>query len=77
MIRRGLEQFVALTSSQAEQVTGVRPSENGWSILVDVVELERVPATASVMATYRVDLNSEGALLSYERLRRYTRSSTD
>jgi hypothetical protein len=57
--------------------TGVRPEEDGWSVLVDVVELERVPSTTSVMATYRVDVDADGALTGYERLRRFTRGSVD
>jgi hypothetical protein len=55
----------------------VRREEHGWSVLVDVVELERVPSTTSVMATYRVDLDEDGALTGYERLRRFTRGSVD
>jgi hypothetical protein len=46
-------------------------------VLVDVVELERIPSTTSVMATYRVDVDGGGALTGYERLRRFTRGSVD
>jgi hypothetical protein len=46
-------------------------------VLVDVVELERVPSTTSVMATYRVDIDASGDLTGYERLRRFTRGSVD
>lgn len=77
-IRVAVEQFGALTGQTPEAVTGVRATpEGGWSVLVDVVELERVPATTTVMATYRVDLDGAGELYSCERLRRYTRGTTD
>jgi hypothetical protein len=44
---------------------------------VDVVELERVPSTTSVMATYRVDIDGDGELSGFQRLRRFTRGSVD
>jgi hypothetical protein len=55
----------------------VRREKDGWSVLVDVVELERVPMTTSVMATYRVDVDTAGDLCGYERLRRFSRGSVD
>jgi hypothetical protein len=77
-IRAAVEQFRTLTGREPDGVTGVRKiAEGGWSVLIDVVELERIPATTSVMATYRVDLDSAGELLACERLRRYTRGTTD
>jgi hypothetical protein len=57
--------------------TGVRREEDGWSVLVDVVELERIPSTTSVMATYRVDLDDSGELTGFQRLRRFNRGSVD
>ena len=76
-VRNALEQFAGLTQLDPVGATGVRREENGWSVLVDVVELERVPTTTSVMATYRVDLDRDGELTGYERLRRFSRGSVD
>ena len=76
-VRGALEQFAGLTQLQPVGATGVRREEDGWSVLVDVVELERVPSTTSVMATYRVDLDGSGELTGYERLRRFSRGSVD
>ena len=72
-----LEQFAGLTRLEPVSVTGVRREEDGWSVLVDVVELERIPSTTSVMATYRVDVDGMGDLCGYERLRRFNRGSVD
>lgn len=76
-VRGALEQFAGLTQLEPVGATGVRREEHGWSVLVDVVELERVPSTTSVMATYRVDIDAGGDLTGYERLRRFTRGSVD
>lgn len=78
-VRAAMQQFAELTGRTPESVTGVRSLEDGkgWSVLVDVVELERIPSSTSVLATYRVDLDSDGSITGYERLRRYTRGATD
>ncbi len=76
-VRSALEQFADLTSLEPVAATGVRREQDGWSVLVDVVELERIPSTTSVMATYRVDVDRSGMLCGYERLRRFTRGSVD
>ncbi len=76
-VQGALEQFAGLTQLEPVGATGVRREEHGWSVLVDVVELERVPSTTSVMATYRVDIDSSGELTGFERLRRFTRGSVD
>ena len=76
-VRGALEQFAGLTQLEPVGATGVRREEHGWSVLVDVVEVERVPSTTSVMATYRVDIDAGGMLTGYERLRRFSRGSVD
>jgi hypothetical protein len=78
-VRAAMEQFSQLTGRIPESVTGARSLEDGkgWSILVDVVELERIPSSTSVLAIYRVDLDRDGSITGYERLRRYTRGATD
>lgn len=77
-IRAAVAQFRALTTREPDGVTGVRKTPEGdWSVLIDVVELERIPATTTVLATYRVDVDPGGELLACERLRRYTRGTTD
>lgn len=78
VVERAAEQFRALTGHESCSVTGLRGRpEGGWSVLFDVVELERIPASTSVMATYRVDVDADGLICACERLRRYTRGATD
>ena len=79
VVRAALTQFQQLTGRAPESVTGARSLENGdgWSVLVDVVELDRIPSSTSILATYRVDLDGGGSITGSERLRRYTRGATD
>ncbi|MDQ1732385.1 MAG: hypothetical protein QOK10_2544 [Pseudonocardiales bacterium] len=76
-IQAAVEIFEQLTQQPAERVTGVRSTEDGWSVLVDVIDVDRIPSTMSVLATYRLDIDGDGELLGYERLRRFARSATD
>ncbi|MGH3728920.1 MAG: gas vesicle protein GvpO [Micromonosporaceae bacterium] len=76
-VRAAVREFRDLTGLEPDAVTGVRGIDDGWSVLVDVVELERIPSSTSVMATYRVDVDPDGELRSYERLRRYNRGAAD
>lgn len=77
LVRRALSEFSELSGIAPEQVSGLRSTEGGWSVLVEVVDVERIPATTSILSTYRVDADSDGGLIGYERIRRYTRASTD
>lgn len=72
-----IAEFARLSGYEPDRVSGARPDGDGWSLLVDVVELERIPDTTSVLATYRVDTDHAGHVRSYERLRRFNRSATD
>lgn len=77
VVRRAVGQFKAVSGLTADSLSGLRPESDGWSLLVDVVELERIPLTLSILATYRVDTDRDGHMVSYERLRRFTRDATD
>ncbi|HEX4689440.1 MAG TPA: gas vesicle protein GvpO, partial [Solirubrobacteraceae bacterium] len=44
-----------------------------WTITVDVLELSRVPNTTDVLGSYAVQLDEQGTLRGYKRVRRYQR----
>ncbi|MFE9019000.1 gas vesicle protein [Streptomyces sp. NPDC007808] len=76
-IRFAIEQLGELLGRAPESVSALKPTDQGWEASVEVVELERIPETTSVMASYHVVLDPEGQLVSYERGRRYTRAQVD
>ncbi|WP_392749360.1 gas vesicle protein [Streptomyces sp. LN590] len=76
-MRYAAEQLQELLGRAPESVSALKPTEEGWQANVEVLELERVPGTTSVMASYRVTLDKEGELVAYERTRRYTRGQID
>ncbi|MFD5428577.1 gas vesicle protein [Streptomyces sp. NPDC127084] len=76
-MRSAAEQLTELLGRRPESVSALKPTDDGWEADVEVLELERIPETTSVMASYRVTLDKEGDLVAYERTRRYTRGQID
>ena len=66
-----------LTGYETETVSGLQWDGETWLVTVEVCELERVPNTTDVMATYVVQLDDRGGLLGYKRERRFQRGSAD
>jgi gas vesicle protein GvpO len=66
-----------LTGYTAEAVSGFQWDGETWLVSVDVCELERVPNTTDVMATYVVQLDDRGLLLGYKRERRFERGRAE
>lgn len=63
---------------EAESVSGVgRTSTNGWKVTLEVVELRRIPESTDVLASYEVELDSDGRFLGFSRGRRYSRSQAE
>jgi hypothetical protein len=76
-MRRAVEQLAELIGKAPESVSSLQPRDDGWTADVEVVEVQRIPDTTSVLASYRVTLDADGALLGYEQRRRYTRGQID
>jgi hypothetical protein len=57
-----------------EVVSRCEKAQAGWCVLVEVLETKARITDNDVLATYQLDLDSEGDLLGYERTSRYTRS---
>ncbi|MEU6811419.1 gas vesicle protein [Streptomyces sp. NPDC046831] len=77
VLREARAQLAELTGMTAESVSSFEQTEDGWSLEVEVLELERVPETMSLMASYLVELDPDGQLTGYRRLRRYERGRSD
>ena len=64
----------SLRGVEAESVSGIVRTENGWTVTLEVVELRRIPESTDVLASYEVELDDDGKFLSFERGGRYSRS---
>jgi hypothetical protein len=75
--KTAMRQIVELTAKRAEGITRVQRTEDGWLIGVEVVEDRRIPSSADILATYEADIDADGELMSYQRVRRYARGRGD
>jgi hypothetical protein len=75
--RAALRQIVDLTGKPAESITGVERTEDGWRVGIEVIEDRRIPSSADILATYLAEMDQNGDLVSYHRVRRYPRGRGD
>lgn len=63
-----------LTGGVAEGLSSLTRTRDGWRVVLETVELERIPRTTDIMASYAIDLDGRGDLMGYQRIARYYRS---
>ena len=75
--RAACQSLERLIDHPTEGVSAVRRDDDGWCVVVDVLEVPRIPDTTSLIASYEVRLDDDGALMEYSRVRRYRRGAAD
>lgn len=75
--RWAAEQVMEMTGKETESVTSVRREDGGWTVGLEVVESHRVPSSTDMLAVYEAEMDAEGELVGYRRVRRYTRGRSD
>ena len=71
--RMAAQQLSELTGREPECVIGIRRTDDGWQVDLEVVESRRIPDSTDILATYSVETDEDGDLMGYERVRRYVR----
>jgi Gas vesicle synthesis protein GvpO len=66
-----------LIGCPAEGITGAKKQDDCWVMTVEVLEVDRVPSTVDILATYDVTVDPDGNVVGYERRRRYLRGQVD
>ncbi|WP_433677889.1 gas vesicle protein GvpO [Nocardia sp. CA-119907] len=72
-----IEHLVELTSKDIQGVTSMEPTEDGWLVEIEVLEDHRIPSSADILALYEAEIDLDGNLLAYRRIKRFSRGSTD
>ncbi len=62
-------QGLASLKLRVSGVTAVSKTEEGWRVSVELVERAAVPDTMDLLGVYEVQLDREGDLVGYERVR--------
>jgi hypothetical protein len=77
-VRRAREQVEELLGRPVETISSFSADgSNAWVVTVEVVELERIPESTSLLGSYEVKLNGNGELVEARRVRRYSRNQVD
>jgi len=66
-----------LTGYKPEAITGLEWDGEFWEVVVDVLELSRIPNTTDVLASYVVQLDEQGTLRGLTRARRFVRGQAE
>lgn len=75
--RRAVAELTELLGVTPYGVTGLERLGSTWQVQVEVIELERVPDTTNIIGEYTVDLDDDGELVGYRRVRRYVRGRAE
>jgi hypothetical protein len=75
--REAAQQLMALIDRPVTGIIAFERTDEGFTVQVEVVELERVPDTMTILACYEVRLDDHGDLVGYRRIARYPRSRVD
>ena len=67
------EQLAELTCFKPDTVSSVSKNEQGWHVLVEMIEMKRIPEGSDMLATYETLADDEGNVLNFRRVRRYLR----
>jgi len=73
-VLRAKAHLAELTGNAAEGLSSLTRTRDGWRVVLETVELERIPHTTDIMASYAIDLDARGELMGYQRIARYYRS---
>ena len=78
VIERVRQDFPQLLGRPIESVLGLERDDNdGWSVMVQVVELSRIPHSTDILGAYAVTVDRDGELIGWRRRRRYHRNQAD
>jgi hypothetical protein len=71
--REAASQLSELTNLKLDSVSAVNKKDSGWQVVVNLIELARIPHSTDVLGAYEVQLDAEGNMQGYHRGARYLR----
>jgi hypothetical protein len=77
LVREAAKQLAELTGRRPDGVLGLERDDGGWTVTLEVTELQRVPNSTDLLGAYVVHLDENGELVGYERTHRYLRGQAD
>ena len=67
------EQLAELTHIKPDTISAISKDDKGWHIVVEMIEMKRIPEATDMLASYETLSDEEGNLINFHRTRRYLR----
>lgn len=61
------QEIPALIGLKLNNVVGLAKTEDGWRVMVEMVEKESIPNSMDLLGLYEITLDGEGTILGFER----------
>ena len=72
--RLAVDCVAEMTGKEPEGVVSLEETDDGrWKVGVEVVETRRIPDSTDILAVYEAEMDPEGELVAYRRVKRYSR----
>ncbi len=69
LAERAKEQLAGVTGFKPVAAVGGFKDDEGWRIVVDMLEMARLPESTDIIGTYVVSLDQEGNMVKFEKKR--------
>jgi hypothetical protein len=77
VVERARSHVANVVGKDPESVSGISHANGSWSVIIEVVEVHRVPESTDVLGSYEVVLDEGGDLVRIEPRGRYRRSQVE
>ncbi len=72
-----MDSVTSLTKRKPSGVVAINKCEEGWTVLVELVEKESIPSSMDMLGLYAVTVDEEGNLLEFKRKSIRNRADTE
>ncbi len=73
VVRSAMAQLGDMTGLVGDNVSSLTKVDSGWQLVVNMIELKRIPPSTDMLACFDVSVDDEGNVTNYQRSRRYLR----
>ena len=70
-------QMAAITGLQFDTISQFDQAEDGWTLVIDMLELRSIPRTQDLLSSFEVTLDSAGQVARWRRTGRFKRGQQE
>lgn len=75
--RNARDQLREITGMVPEVISSIHFDDDYWYVNVETLEVSRIPPTTDILGSFTVQLDGDGQVVEYRRIRRYFRNQVD